>query len=119
LIEKKLSKIKLIKKQENSLNLLNKFDIVITTHSTTGLEALYKNKWLFILENRKKNNHFFKLNKVGIIVKTPNEIINNIKKIKKEVFRKRYSIARDNYFKNNNLKKINYTKNSCNLLTKI
>lgn len=119
LIEKKLSKIKLIKKNINSLNLLNKFDIVITTHSTTGLEALYKNKWLFILENKKKNNYFFKSNKVGIIVETSTEFIKNIKKIKNKVFRKKFSIARDKYFKNNNLKNINYTKYSCNLLTKI
>ena len=119
MIEKKLSKIKLIKKNINSLNLLNKFDIVITTHSTTGLEALYKNKWLFILENKKKNNYFFKSNKVGIIVETSTEFIRNIKKIKNKVFRKKFSIARDKYFKNNNLKNINYTKYSCNLLTKI
>ena len=119
LIEKKLSKIKLIKKNINSLNLLNKFDIVITTHSTTGLEALYRNKWLFILENKKKNNYFFKSNKVGIIVKTSTEFINNVEKIKNKVFRKKFSISRDKYFKDNNLKNINYTKYSCNLLTKI
>ena len=35
------------------------------------------------------------------------------------LFRKKFSIARDKYFKNNNLKNINYTKYSCNLLTKI
>jgi hypothetical protein len=119
LIEKKLLKIKLIEKSENSLNLLNKFDIVITTHSTTGLEALYKNKWLFILDNKKRNNHFFKFNRIGIIVKTPSDIVNNIKKIKNQVFRKNFLISRDNYFKKNNLKNINYAKNSCNLLTKI
>ena len=119
LIKKKLFKIKLIKKHENSLNLINKYDIVITTHSTTGLEAFYKNKWLFILENKKKNNHFFKLNKVGIIVKTTDEIADKVKKINNKVFRKKFSIAREKYFKHNNLKNIDYTKNICNLLTKI